>query len=318
MKRNMKLVKLLPMLQADVSAAVVKLVQAAGRKVDEIEVRRVGGDAVKRAPSQAELATLKDGEMAVIQYVSTRDLDRDHEILDPAGCCLTEFLKAPQVLEAHDYSKPPIGKDEWIKADAVGVMAKTIYAPTERGKEFFALRKGGFLNTSSVGFIPLDWTGPSCKDWGKMCMKYLSEWPEFSAVKDTCKRVITKWMLLEHSDVSVPANINALTVAVAKGLKISPAMMEELGIEKTKENEFLPDDYRKKLEEVTRHEVTEADIQKWLKDHNLKAEPIIKREVKEFRVVKLVKAHTPIIRLALADMVKENVKFVLDMKTGKV
>ncbi|MFA5154267.1 MAG: hypothetical protein WC554_17080, partial [Clostridia bacterium] len=86
----------------------------------------------------------------------------------------------------------------------------------------------------------------------------------------------------------------------------------------TKENEFLPDDYRKKLEEVTRHEVTEADIQKWLKDHNLKAEPIIKREVKEFRVVKLVKAHTPIIRLALADMVKENVKFVLDMKTGKV
>ena len=309
MKRSLKLVKLLPILGTEISARIVKLVEAAGKRIEDLDVKRIGGEAVKRAPSPAELATLKEGEMAVIQYVSTRDLDRDHEILDPAGCMLDEFLKAPQVLEAHDYSKPPIGKDEWIRADAVGVMAKTIYAPTERGKEFFALRKGGFLNTSSVGFIPLDWTGPSCKDWGTACKKYLTSWPEFAAVKDSCKRVITKWMLLEHSDVSVPANINALTVAVAKGLKISDEMMEELGIE---EVPAVP----KPVPAAA--EITDADIQKWLREHNLKAEPIIKRDVKEIRVVKLVKAHTAVVRLAIADMIKENVKFVLDMRTGKV
>lgn len=176
-------------------------------------------------------AKLKEGERAIIQYVSTRDMDRDNEILMPKGAVLNQFKKAPQVLWGHDYSQPPVAKDEWIKIDEKGVMAKTVYADTPRGEELWQLRKGGFLNTSSVGFIPLETTQKGAPDWDDTVSQLKSDWPEFKKNKDKVTRIIKKWLLLEHSDVSVPANINALTLAVAKGVKISNEFKEELGLE---------------------------------------------------------------------------------------
>lgn len=174
---------------------------------------------------------LKEGERAIIQYVSTRDLDRDKEILMPSGCDLSEFKKAPSVLWGHNYSLPPIGKDIWIQKDEKGIKAKTVYAETVRGEECWQLRKGGFLKTSSVGFIPLESTTPSCDDWEKTCNKLLVSWPEFAKIKDKVRRIIKKWLLLEHSDVSVPANINALTVAVAKGdIELGDDIRKELNV----------------------------------------------------------------------------------------
>ena len=175
--------------------------------------------------------SLKEGERAIIQYVSTRDLDRDNEILMPGGCDLSEFKKAPQVLWGHNYSMPPIGKDIWIRKDELGIKAKTEYADTERGEEVWKLRKGGFLNTSSVGFIPLETTTPEKDDWEETCDELKETWPGFSRIKKNVRRIIKKWLLLEHSDVSVPANISALTVAVAKGeVELSDEIRAELKV----------------------------------------------------------------------------------------
>jgi archaellum component FlaC len=233
-------------------------------------------------------------------------------------------------------------------------------------------------------------------------------------------------MLLEHSDVSVPANINALTVAVAKGLKISPEMMEDLGLkggegssnfghsgrpgeiggsgggggrgdrnsdEASDRRAFSREKKRcdaaiaeantriaelndklnpqaaidrmksklaeigerkaalaKRHEEVTqrmaalkdrlaelRRKSEESDVEDEI--DNLSDEIASQHKammkladeaedfassiksmkfVREIRIVKLVQKHNPFIRLSIEDMVKEKVKFVLDMKTGKV
>ena len=211
MKFKMKLSKWLKdkKLAEGVEGAILGLV----KNPDEVYVERRFF-----APIETEkgFESLKEGERAIIQYVSTRDLDRDNEILMPKGCDLSEFKKAPQVLWGHNYSMPPIGSDKWIKADDKGLLAKTEYAETPRGEEVWQLRKAGHLRTSSVGFIPLETTTPEKDDWKETCDELKDTCPEFKKVKDKVKRIIKKWLLLEHSDVSVPANINALTVAVAK------------------------------------------------------------------------------------------------------
>jgi len=173
----------------------------------------------------------KEGERAEITYVSTHDLDRDGEMLLPSGCDLKEFRKAPQVLWGHDYRLPPIGSDQWIKADDRGIIAKTIYAETDRAEEIWQLVKAGHLKTSSVGFIPLKWVNKNEEGWKALVSKLAKA--GIMVNEEKTKRIYTKWKLLEHSKVSVPANINALTTSVAKGLlEISDETLKELGIEK--------------------------------------------------------------------------------------
>lgn len=183
-----------------------------------------------RKTATVKQTDLKEGERAITQYVSTRDMDRDNEVLMPKGCILSQFKKAPQVLWGHNYNEPPIGKDEWIEVDERGIKCKTIYAETVRGEELWTLRKGGFLKTSSVGFIPLETVRKGKDGFDKLVTKLESEWPEFKKTKDKVQNIIKKWLLLEHSDVSVPANINALTLAVAKGMTISDDLIKELGV----------------------------------------------------------------------------------------
>ena len=101
MKDQFKLSKLLPMLPTQVVEAVKERLG----DVEEVDYRR------KTFACSKAAETLED-EHAIIQYVSTRDVDRDNEILDPDGAMLDEFRLAPQVLWAHNYSDLPIAKDE--------------------------------------------------------------------------------------------------------------------------------------------------------------------------------------------------------------
>ncbi len=179
---------------------------------------------------------IEPGERAAIRWVSTLDLDRDREILLPDGCRLSEFRKAPQVLWGHDYRMPPIGKDAWIKKfpkeNPRGILAKTIYAKTPFAEQIWTLVRDGFLKTSSVGFIPLKSVRNGDSGFDKVCDKLEAT---YGVIGDRTKirRIYTDWLMLEHSDVSVPANINALTVAVGKGvLNIDDEILRDLGVEK--------------------------------------------------------------------------------------
>jgi len=194
-------------------------------------------------------ADFKEGERAEITYVSTADLDRDGEVLLPSGCDLKEFRKAPQVLWGHNYELPPIGSDQWIDADERGIIAKTVYAQTERAEEIWQLVKQGHLKTSSVGFVPLKWVNKNEDGWSKLITRLAKSGIKIDPEKT--RRIYTKWLLLEHSKVSVPANINALTTSVAKGLlKISDDTLKELGIEKPEEIKCDRIDFEYKSEEA--------------------------------------------------------------------
>lgn len=163
MKDKLALTKLLPLLPA----ATQESIQALGLPDGLPAVRKL-------AARDAEEITA--GDRSVIRYVSTRDIDRDHEILVPGGVMLDEFKLAPQVLWGHNYAEPPIGSDAWIKADSYGVKAKTVYASTDRAEEIYTLVREGHLKTSSVGFIPLEFVDKDGPGWAEVTAKLAEEW----------------------------------------------------------------------------------------------------------------------------------------------
>ncbi len=192
---------------------------------------------VKRRAVVTEAEQFGDGERAVRQYISTRDVDRDQDVLVPKGAILDQFLLAPQVLWAHDYSCPPIGKATSVVVDSYGLRAKTVFADTERGEEVWQLVKGGFLATASVGFIPMETVWQGDTKWRETVDKLNRSW-ETDLEKDGCNRIVSKWLLLEYSMVPVPANPNALVTAVAKGgISLSADMRKALGVDVDDEDE---------------------------------------------------------------------------------
>lgn len=146
----------------------------------------------------SEIKGIDEKEQTITAYISTNTIDRSGEVLDPAGVDLTNYKKNPVVLWAHDYSKPPIGKAMWTKRDGEGVISKVKFANTEFAQEIFQLYKEGFLKAFSVGFIPKDWV-------------------EGKGGKEP-NRTFTKWEMLEYSAVPVPANPDAVSLAISKGI----------------------------------------------------------------------------------------------------
>jgi len=203
----------------------------------------------KKNPLSAEDLTIEDGERAAIRYVNTADVDRDNEIVLPSGGQVNDFKKSPTVLYAHNYQGLPIGKDIWIKLiQGKGWLAKTVYAKHQLADDVYNLVKEKFLNTSSIGFIPLESVKPEDKDWGKIGEIVKSEYGINEKVFDKAKRIYTKWILLEHSDVPIPSNISALNIAVGKGLEIkSKELIDDLEIEIV-DDEAEPED--KSVDEI--------------------------------------------------------------------
>tara|TARA_Y100000310_G_C20580582_1_gene762758 strand:+ start:63 stop:914 length:852 start_codon:yes stop_codon:yes gene_type:complete len=170
-------------------------------------------------------AETDDPERATIELISTAAVDRDREILLPRGADLKAYMSNPQVLWAHNYYEPPIGRAAWVKRKSEGLLAKTVYAATTFAEEVWGLIKDGFLPGRSVGFIPLESHEPDDKE--------VRKFPD----RANARRVIDKWELLEYSVVPVPSNREALQQAMAKGMGLSAGLQEQLGIEKAPENE---------------------------------------------------------------------------------
>ena len=200
---------------------------------ETIEALQTGGffnaDAEVKRTAIVTNAELEEGERAVVRYISTRDVDRDGEVLVPQGAQLDEYMLNPVVLWGHNYMEPPVGKAEWVKADKNGLKSKTLYADTERAEEVWELIKGGFLQTASVGFMPVERTWKGQTGWEDLVAKLNKKWGT-DLEKDGAEIITTKWILLEYSDVPVPANPHALITAVAKGMELSDDMREQLEI----------------------------------------------------------------------------------------
>lgn len=115
---------------------------------------------------------------------STANIDRHGDIVFQ-NWVLTAFQSNPVYLDSHNYGgiEHILGRIEGIKADKL-LEGDIVYAlDNPKGLLAYNLTQKGFLNTSSVGFIPLEFD----KDGN-----------------------ILKSELLEISAVSVPANADAL------------------------------------------------------------------------------------------------------------
>ena len=122
------------------------------------------------------------GEYRIV--ATTRDIDRDGEVVEPSGVRNFDayLSRNPVILWAHDYGQPPVGKATGgeLKEDSIELTIE--WADTEFGREIKYLYDNGFMSSFSIGFIPRDYK----------VVNEVWHW--------------TDWELLEVSAVPVPAN----------------------------------------------------------------------------------------------------------------
>jgi HK97 family phage prohead protease len=132
--------------------------------------------------------------------LSTFDLDRYGERIDPVGWDFTRYMDNPVVEWAHRYDIPAIGKIEGLTINDKGLRGFVVF----NGKDYdpFAWSieqriKAGVIRAGSVGFRPVEIEIPGKAD---------------SA--DGTSLIFRKQELLEFSICNVPANPFALAKSV--------------------------------------------------------------------------------------------------------
>ena len=176
----------------------------------------------------SEVRGVDEKEGTITAYISTNTVDRYREVLDPEGMDATNFKKNPVVLWAHNYDLPPIGKALWTKRDGDGVISKVKFADTDFAQEIFSLYKGGFLKAFSVGFIPKETENAKDEDYNN---------------PKKPRRTYKSWELLEYSAVPVPANPDAVSLAIQRGVLKTKSIQELLEHADT-EKEFKSEDVK--------------------------------------------------------------------------
>jgi len=159
----------------------------------DFEVRQVGGP-----------------EDRTLEFVgSTADVDRYGDIIEVAGWDVKNYMKNPVFLWAHDYTQPPVGKAIMVKkSEEDGLTFRIQFASPEEyafADTIYKLYLGGYLKATSVGFQGLE-REPIV---GKKDEQGYQEHTGFRYLKSE---------LYELSAVPVPANPNAVMMAVQKGV----------------------------------------------------------------------------------------------------
>lgn len=166
-------------------------------------VRKIMGVSVKAV----------DDVNGIITFLGTTPTkDRWNEIVDPQGVILDNYRKNPVFLWAHNYQVLPIGKSLAEKVTPYGIEFDIKFDLADQfAKEVYRKYKEGYLQATSIGFIPLEWED----------------------IEDSTGRVrvYRKWELLELSAVPVPANPDALQMALRKAASLEEfsAILEEEG-----------------------------------------------------------------------------------------
>jgi HK97 family phage prohead protease len=122
--------------------------------------------------------------------ISTGSPDRHGDTVDVNGWSTDAYMKNPVVLYGHSYSDLPIGKCTSLYKSGGALVATAQFATADlnpMGDTVYKMLKAGFLNATSVGFLPLAHT-----------------------MNDNRGYDFTKQELLEFSVVPVPANSEAL------------------------------------------------------------------------------------------------------------
>ena len=149
--------------------------------------------------------------------LSTFDLDRYQERIDPAGWDFKRYMDNPVVEWAHRYDIPAIGKMEGLTIDDKGLHGVVVFNSKEYDPFGWSIGqrvKAGVIRAGSVGFRVIEIEIPSKDDA-----------PDGG--KDGTTLIFRKQELLEFSICNVPAN----PFALAKSMNNEQlAMSDERGV----------------------------------------------------------------------------------------
>jgi HK97 family phage prohead protease len=142
-----------------------------------------------------------------IRYIfSDASVGRDMHTIAPDAWRTSNFLNNPVFLWAHQSDEPPIGRVEELGDEAGRLVGLVRYAERDAypfADTIYELTKRGFLNATSTGWIPLEWTAANDRSRpGGL---------DFRKVE-----------LLEISQVPVPALPTALATARSAGIDTAP------------------------------------------------------------------------------------------------
>jgi HK97 family phage prohead protease len=165
-----------------------------GVKKEAVGIQKVAGD----VELIASIPIRNDEKTEGIAWtLSTFDLDRFGERIDPAGWDFAQYCKNPVVEWAHCFHIPAIGKAENIHADENGLHGVLVFNDKEYDPFGWAIGervKAGVIRAGSVGFRVIE-----------------IEIPDKATAQDGTSLIFRKQELLEFSVCNVPANPYALT-----------------------------------------------------------------------------------------------------------
>jgi hypothetical protein len=212
-----KLEKLIDRNKPESVKHIIEIIAAAGLDKSVEVIRRAVTVADLKAAGKIDgEPTIEKGSRIFPIWVTTRDIDRDKEIVMPRGISLRDWQKSAVIIRGHDYSSLPIGKAVWVGVSDYGIKMHIEAAPTADGEEILALSRFMPL-TASIGMGGVEYARAGSPEFDKITRKMLADWQEFSEkTLAELGGVIVKCTLLEVSIVSVPANPNAVQTQLAK------------------------------------------------------------------------------------------------------
>jgi hypothetical protein len=160
-----------------------------------------------RFATSAPVSVRAEGDRTIDHIFSDESVARDGDTIASAGWKLDNFLKNPVYLWAHDSLSPPIGRVTKIAADGALLRATVQYADADAypfADTIFRLTKGGYINASSVSWLPIKWRYAADKGRAPGAIDFLEQ------------------ELLEASAVPLPALASALVSARGAGIDTGP------------------------------------------------------------------------------------------------
>ena len=167
-----------------------------GVQKEAVGIQKVAGDVELIASVPFHLTADTETDKGFPWTLSTFDLDRFDERIDPTGWDFKRYVQNPVVEWAHRYDIPAIGKIEGLTVDDNGLHGLVFF----NDKSFDAFGwsigqrvKAGVIRAGSVGFRVIEIEIPSKED-----------------SRDGTSLIFRKQELLEFSICNVPANPFAL------------------------------------------------------------------------------------------------------------
>ena len=179
-----------------VVSSMSALVEFLGIKKDAAGLQKIAGDVELITAVPFLLSADVEPGQGFPWTLSSFDLDRFGERIDPLGWDFKRYLDNPVVEWAHRYDIPAIGKIESLTIDAEGLHGLVFF--NDKSYDAFGWSigqrvKAGVIRAGSVGFRVMEIEIPSKEDG-----------------KDGTSLIFRKQELLEFSVCNVPANPYAL------------------------------------------------------------------------------------------------------------